>query len=197
MKIVNQQQRRAVANARAVNLLARRVRVNEVPISAKGVVAVMGGPSGINAPITSITYIISNTSGAAATYAIGDPNGLVAAAHGATWAQPSGAKNSSVAAVQASFGTHPVLVKGLNYIVSNALQYDEPLTYRYGDQNGRYAGDPIDITPQLRNDQYISTRQTFSFEKPYVLDETHCFTLRVPDTYQVTLSLILDASVAG
>ncbi len=194
--IVTNSQRQAVDRARATQMLNRRVRINETPISTTGAVSTMSGPKGINAPVSSITYTIANASGNPLTYVIGDPNGLVAGTHGATWTQPTGVKFGAVAAIQAGYSVVPVAVKGINYIVSNAAQYDEPLLYRYGGQDGRYGGQPIDITPQLRNDQMISTRQTFKFDTPYLLDEEHCFTVNVPDGVQITLALILGANAA-
>ena len=185
-----------VQDARAVRQLSTDTRINRVPISPFGAVARVTGPVGISAPLSSITWTLSNASGGPLTYVIGDPTLLVAGAHGGTWTQPTAVNNGSVAGVQSSFSSLPVTVAGLNYTVTSATQYGQSLMYRYADRDGRYGGQPIDIEAILRNSQYISTRQTLMFESEYLLDDLHCFTLTVLDGEVVTLSLLLGANNA-
>lgn len=187
---------RTVEEARAANELSTVIRVNRVPISAFGAIGKLPGPAGNNAPLSSITYTMENTSGGVLTYVLGDGEGLVAGALGATWTQPTRVKNGSVSAVQESYSNIPVMVQGLNYIVSNASQYSEALMYVGADRDGRFSGQPIDIDAILRNNQEIATRQTIMFDQPYLLDGLHGFTVRVLDGVSVTMSLLLAANAA-
>lgn len=187
---------RTIQEARVVDTLKPVIRVNRTQITSQGAVANMAGPAGNNAPLTSITYTMTNTSGGPLTYVLGDPQGLVAGAANAVWTQPTGVRSGSVAGVQGSYSSCPVSVMGINYIVSNALQFDNAFMYHSADRDGRYSRQPIDITAQLRNNQYIATRQTLRFDADYLLDDLHAFTVLVPDTYQVTISLLTGGNMA-
>lgn len=182
--------------ARAVDNVSTVTRVNRVPVSQFGAVARVPGPSGRNAPLSSITFTLANATSGALTYVIGDPTLMIAGAFGAAWIQPTAVQSGSVAGVQQSFQASPVSVQGLNYIVSNALQYDQALRYVGADRDGRLFAQPIDISAVLRNNQYIATRQTIMFAEPYGLDEFNAFTLVVPAGYTVSISLLLDANAA-
>ena len=172
------------------------VRVNRVPISTNAAVARMPGPSGNSSPLSAITYIMTNGTGGTLTYVMGDPTGLIAGAFGAAWTQPSSVKNGAVAAIQTSFASSPIAIKGLNYVVSDATQYSNALMYRTADRDGRLSGQPINIDAVLRNTQYIATRQTIDFEEPYGMHEFGCFTLAVAAGVTVTMTLFPAANAA-
>jgi|GEM_PF-2974531 len=188
---------KTVAEARAANNVSTVIRVNKVPISANGALAKAPGPAGNNAPLSYITYTIANGA-AALTYVIGDPTGMVQGAFNPAiaWSQPTAVTGGAVAAVQASFMSAPVSIKGINYIVTTAPQYAQTLRYCGADRDGRINGQPVQIMPYLRNNQFITTRQTIMFDEPYGFDEFHAFTLDVLANETVTISLLLDANAA-
>lgn len=187
---------RTVEEARAVNELSTAVRVNRVPITSFGAVSRVAGPSGANAPMASLTFTMDNQTGATVKYKIGDPEGVVAGNLGTTWQLPTKVKFGSVASTIASLGTNSITVKGINYIVSDASQYEEALMYFGGDRDGRFSGQPIDIDAILRNNQEIATRQTIMFEEDYLLDSLHAFVFDVKAGVKATISLLLGANAA-
>lgn len=188
-----------VKEARNANAVSTVIRVNNQPISNNGAISNLPGPSGITAPLSSITFNLVNATAGALTYVIGDPTGMVegAAAPAVPWTKPTSmGSGGSVAGIVSSFQASPISINGLNYIVSNALQYDELPQYHFADRDNRYGRQPINLTAELRNSQFIATRQTLRFAQPYGMDEFHCFTLRVMANTTVSLTLLIGANAA-
>lgn len=116
-----------VKEARDVNAVSTVVRVNQVPISNGGAIANMPGPQGTNSPLSSITFNLVNATAGALTYVVGDPWGLVEGAvnPAVPWQKATSlGSGGSVAGVTSTFASSPVSVNGINYIVSNAVQFD-------------------------------------------------------------------------
>lgn len=186
----------SMEEARVVRELQGRVRLNRTNITSYGSVGeAQGYNDSFNQPITSISFVLTNSSGGKLTYMIGDPKLLIAGATGTTFTQPTSVRGSAVAAVQESFSSTPVAVAGLNYIVSNPSQYGETLRYWRADRDGRVFGKPINIDEFLRNNQEVATRQTLRFDQPYILDTYGGFALDVDDGVSVTMVLLLGANL--
>lgn len=189
-----------VKEARDVNAVSTVVRVNKVPITNGGAIANMPGPQGANAPVSSITFNLVNATAGALTYVIGDPFGMVegAANPAVPWTKATSmGSGGSVFGITNSFATSPISVNGINYIVSNAVQFDNVPMWNLAGQDNRYMRQPINLTAELRNTQYIATRQTLRFvEEPLAFNEYTALTLAVNANTTVSITLLLGANAA-
>lgn len=196
MNITTRTASRSTEEARVMQAVAGRVKVNRLDINSYGSVGDAQGFSGnVDAPISSISFSANNTKGTKGRFVFGDPKGLIAAATAQTFEQPTSVRGSAVAAVQESFSSTPVAVKGLNLIVSDQKVFGNSLMYWRADRDGRIFGRPIAIDEFLRNNQDIATRQTLRFQTPYVLDTFGAFTLDLDDGEGCQFVLLLGANL--
>lgn len=189
-----------VKEARDVNAVSTVVRVNQVPISNGGAIANMPGPQGTNSPLSSITFNLVNATAGALTYVVGDPWGLVEGAvnPAVPWQKATSlGSGGSVAGVTSTFASSPVSVNGINYIVSNAVQFDNvPMWHAAGPDN-RYYRQPINLTAELRNTQFIATRQTLRFvAEPLGFNEFTALTVVVYANTTASITLLVGANAA-
>lgn len=185
---------RSIERARIQQRLAPTPKVRQTPITNFGSVAqARGYQSSTSRMPSSITFTLDNSAGVAvATYVIGDPNGLVQGALGVTWTQPTTVQGSTVAAVQESFSTMPVLVKGINYAsTSGAVQFSQLFAFCEADVNGFFNRSPININEFLRNDAQNPNLQTATFDDPWELDANSGFQIVAGIAQLVTVTLIL------
>ncbi len=189
-----------VREARDVNAVSTVVRLNQVPITNGGAIANMAGPQGTNAPLTSITFNLVNATAGALTYVIGDPFGMVegAANPGVPWSKATSlGSGGSVAAITHSFATSPISVNGINYIVSDATQFDNIPMWHSAGQDNRYFRQPINLTAELRNTQFIATRQTLRFvAEPLAFNEYTALTVAVKANTTASITLLVGANAA-
>lgn len=196
MNITTRTASRSTEEARVMQAVAGRVKVNRLDINSYGSVGDAQGFSGnVDAPMSSISFSANNSKGSAGRYIFGDPKGLIAGALQANFEQPSSVRGSSVAAVQESFSSTPVAVKGLNLLVNDEKVFRNSLMYWRADRDGRIYGKPIAIEEFLRNNQDIATRQTLRFQTPYVLDSFGAFTLDLEDGQSCAFVLLLGANL--
>lgn len=116
-----------------------------------------------------ITLVFDNSGGAsAATYIFGDSNELIAAITGVTYAKPT-IPSSSYAAVVASLGKNPVVIKSLNYRITtgNSGQFSNKFQYADADFDGSLDLRPINIQSAQRNTQQNDKILTLAQEIPF------------------------------
>lgn len=184
-------------NDRVASELRGRVVRNTTRQTSFGAVATAAGaPIGQSRAPSSITYTLTNAGGVPLTYVIGDPKFVVAGAFGVVWTQPSAVQGQVVAAVQESFDSNSVSVKGWNLKATDVTVLAQAFRYLYGDVNGATSGTPINIQDYVRNNAFDPTRVTLDFsDSPYVLDMNHCFTVVVPAAQALSFTLTLGDSL--
>lgn len=199
MNITTRTASRSTEEARVMQAVAGRVKVNRLDINSYGSVGdAPGFSTNVDAPMTSISYTAEIPTGSgkgSLTFVFGDPKGLVQSAIAVSWAQPTKVKGSTVAAVQESYSSTPVAVKGLNLIVNDEDVFSNSIRYWRADRDGRLLSRPIDIDEYLRNNQDITTRQTLRFQTPYVLDSFGAFTLDLEEGQSCKFVLLLGANL--
>lgn len=193
MRIESTNAMSAARQAQVAQTLEGRIRATRTPIQSFGSVVKATGARGLasKAP-SSISYTLTNGTGGLLTYVMGDPKGLVAAAFGVTWTQPSASRGTTVAAVQGSYDSNPVSVRGMNITVSAQSQWSNLFRYNYGDVNGMLGGYPINFDEYTRPTNYISTELVLDFgDDPFVLDLNNCFTMAISGGQSATVTLML------
>lgn len=183
-------------DAVAADLRGRVVRNTTRQTSFGAVATAAGAPIGQSRAPSSITYTLTNGGGVPLTYVIGDPKFVVAGAFGVVWTQPSAVQGQVVAAVQQSYDSNPVSVKGWNLKATDVAVLAGAFRYLYGDVNGASSAFPINIADYLRNNAQDPTRATLDFsDSPFLLDMNNCFTVVVPAAQALSFTLTLGESL--
>lgn len=193
MKIQPNNALSAARSAQVAATLEGRIRATKTPVQSFGSVQKATGARGLSSKApSSISYTLTNGTAGALTYVMGDPKGLVAAAFGVTWTQPSAARGTTVAAIQGSFDSNPVAVRAMNITVSAISQWSNLFRYAYGDVNGMLSAYPLNFDEYTRNTQYVPTELTLDFgDDPFVMDLNNCFTMAISAGQSATFTLML------
>lgn len=175
--------------------LAPTIQVRDAGITSFGSVADTSGySSNARRSPSSITYVMDNTGGATRAFIIGDPKGLVAGKTGAAYIQPTGAQGMTVAALQGSYDTMPVLVGGINYnTTTGAAQFAQNFEFAEADINKLWTQN-IFSNEAERNTAQNPNLLTLQFRDAYELDSNSAFIITVLADEVVTLTLFISAA---
>ena len=186
---------RAVVDGRQAERLAPPVQVSTQGITSFGSVADFRGYSSNSRRMpTSFTVTCTNATLAAVEYVIGDPDGMVAGKTGRTFTQPTSAQSITVAALQASFRSAAVLVKGINYNTTDGV-VQFPQSFRFADADyDRVSEIDIFSVEAERNTAQNPNLLTLSFKEPFELDWNAAFLITVAPGESATLTFFIGAA---
>lgn len=198
--IMKQQTKRSPSGTRTVQQatlaqnLAQMPRIRKVPVNSFGAAPASNGYSSSRTAMPqAFTYVLDNSGGAGVLrYVMGDPNGAVAAALGATYTQPTSAFGTTVAALQASFISRRVAIVAINYAAtSGPTQFGSTFQYVQADVDGQFGGQPINLNQFIRNDANNPNLQTLQFDSAYDLYDLSAFALDVEAGQIATITLMV------
>ncbi len=176
--------------------LERQIQVNPNKPTAFGSVAnARGYTSNARRAPSSFTAVLTNGTGGALEYVIGDPVGAVAGRFGRTFTQPTSVTGTTVAAFQAMFQTMPLLISGFNYFAtSGAVQFPQLFRYYSADIT---SGFDMDVsTPEYqRNTAQNPNLLTLDFGEGFEVDTNTCFGITVAAGQSVTIVGFIGAAM--
>lgn len=186
---------RAVVDKVQAERLAPPVQVSTNPITSFGSVSEARGYSSNSRRMpTSFTVTMTNATAGALEYVVGDPDGMVAGKTGRTFTQPTAAQSITVAALQNSFRSAAVLIKGINYNTTDGtVQF--PQAFRFADADyDRVSEIDIFSVEAERNTAQNPNLLTLSFKEPFELDWNSAFLLTVAPGESATLTFFIGAA---
>lgn len=189
---------KGMATKGSVERLQPSIRVRTTPVSSFGTTAESRGFSAqANTMPEAFTVSLVNGTGGALVFVIGDPEGIV---EGVTqpavaYSQPTAATGITVAALQRSFGTMPVMIGGFNYSsTSGAAQFGQLFRFATADVDGQSNIKPINMSQFSRNNANNANLLTPVFSSPFQLDNNAAFLVTVAAGQTVSLTAFIAAA---
>lgn len=135
-----------------------------------------------------VNLTLENAGGAAVTYIIGDPDGIVAAAGGLTVVPPdSGSITPSVFNASCRRG---YAIERINYeVTTSPVQFQQAFNVVRGDVNGGFNRDPYNIAGANRPTNFNPNLLVLELGGRVILDQTHALVLTVRPGETVALSI--------
>ena len=127
------------------------------------------------------------------TYVIGDPFDIVEFAAGVSWDEPTRSTTGAVAGIKNSFVNAQVII-GMNYQVTTAGQFGQPLRRVMGDNSGAFTSKPLNVQGAQRNTQYDDKLLTIKFPGGLRMDQYNAITIGVKAGETVTLTFFVGAT---
>jgi hypothetical protein len=177
----------AISRTEAAREVAPQVATPTADITRFGSVSSVGASDGS-------FFTVTLTPGTGAKeYIIGDPYGLIAAAVGKTFTEPTGASGTTPAALKAST-QQGIALKGVHYQVTvSKNQFSNPLRMIMGNYDGSFASVPINVVGTTRPDWQNDKLVVIEFKNNITLDSRNALTLTVTAGESVDLTFFVAA----
>lgn len=180
--------RRATANEyQAAKEVSPQVSTPDSEITRYGSVSSVGMSDG---SFVSITLTPGTT---AKEYVIGDAFGLIEAAMGKNYDEPTSIAGSTPAAFKAAT-QQGIAIKGVHYQVTTSKnQFSNPLRVTSGNYDGSLRSVPVNVVGTTRPDWQNDKLVVIEFKQNIILDSRNALTLTVNGGESVNLTLYIGA----
>ena len=138
------------------------------------------------------TISINNTATGSRTYVLGDPYGIIEAGFGVTWEKTFTVPGSTATAWRAST-QQGYAISAINYIVSAAAQFSNPLRIITGFTDGSVGSVPANVLGATMPTNFNDKQLILEFPDNLTLDAYHALTLTVAASTTVTLNCFVAA----
>ncbi len=135
------------------------------------------------------SLVLDNSAGTSdKTYVIGDPNGIISAAHGITAVDPdTGTIHPTV--LKKTFASSPVVIGQINYqVTASESQFAKSFFEAFADIDGSVDKSPINMTAAKRNNQF-NDKLLMTLNIHTALTQFRCMFITVAAGEKVTLKL--------